>query len=83
MRNKKAQLGETMTWIVATIIIVVILTIFIYSSSILAKVKIINFPDLKVDSAENVWIETKTFLAFEFKDENQEIIENWIGEGSS
>ena len=36
---KKAQMGETITWIVATIIIFVIFFFFIFGSSILAKTK--------------------------------------------
>ena len=35
--NKKAQSGETVTWIVATLIIIVILLIAIYASFALAK----------------------------------------------
>ena len=34
--NKKGQIGETMTWIVATLIIIVILSISIFATSILA-----------------------------------------------
>ncbi len=43
-QNKNGQIGETMTWIVATIIIVVILTIsiFIASSASVLKSKIIQ-----------------------------------------
>lgn len=37
--NKKAQSGETITWIIATIIIIVILLISIYGASALAKSK--------------------------------------------
>ncbi len=37
--NKKAQLGDTLTWIVATIIIFVILSFFIFGSSVLGKTK--------------------------------------------
>jgi len=36
---KKGQIGSTLTWIVATIIVVVILGIFIYASDILAEGK--------------------------------------------
>jgi hypothetical protein len=35
MRNKKAQIGETMTWVIATIIIIVILIFSIFITSIL------------------------------------------------
>lgn len=39
MLNKKAQIGDTLIWIVATIIIFVILFFFIFGSSILGKTK--------------------------------------------
>ncbi len=37
IRNKRAQIGESMTWLVATIIIIVILTAFIFATSAIAK----------------------------------------------
>ncbi len=44
MLNKKAQIGDTLTWVVATIIIFVILFFFIFGSSILGKTKdVTNF----------------------------------------
>jgi len=40
LNNKnKGQVGETMTWVVATIIIIAILIISIYAASILANTK--------------------------------------------
>ncbi len=39
IRNKRGQLGETMTWIVATLIIIVLLSISIYVASLLADIK--------------------------------------------
>jgi len=39
IKNKKAQSGETVTWIVATLIIIIIMVIAIYGSSLLAKTK--------------------------------------------
>ena len=36
LNNKRAQIGETMTWVVATIIILVILAIAIYAASIMS-----------------------------------------------
>ena len=76
MLNKKnAQISDTMTWIVATIIIVVILMIFIYASSILAKTKVVSYkgPEKEVDL-----LETKTSLAFSINDNNKNKIEEWI-----
>lgn len=39
MYNKKGQVGETITWIVATVAIVVILMFFIFGSSLLGGTK--------------------------------------------
>ena len=46
LNSKKAQIGETLTWIIATIIIILIMVVFIYISSSLAeKTKIIDLKD--------------------------------------
>jgi hypothetical protein len=37
--NSKAQVGETLTWIVATILVVVLLIFFIFGSSLLSGTK--------------------------------------------
>lgn len=38
LRDKKAQIAETMTWVVATLIILVILTIAVFAASSMGKV---------------------------------------------
>src|SRR3989344_7874867 len=43
MLNKRGQASEAMTWIVATLIIIVLLGISIYAASLLSKLKIINY----------------------------------------
>ena len=80
MLNKKAQIGETLTWIIATLIIIGVLVLFIYSSSLLAKTKSLNIPELKMDSSEEVnWIEAKiSFAHIKSNNLNKEIIDNWI-----
>jgi len=51
MSNKKATIGATITWTVATIIILLVIIMFIYSSYILAKEKdLIEGVDLKLSS---------------------------------
>ncbi|MBU1129240.1 MAG: hypothetical protein KJ949_01255 [Nanoarchaeota archaeon] len=80
MLNKKAQLSETMTWIVATLVIIVILIIFIFISSSFAKVKNLTTQDLKLSSeGEDVDLfEFKTELAYNLtSEENKKIIDNW------
>jgi hypothetical protein len=46
MSNKKAQIGETLTWLIATIIIVAILIFFIFGASVFGQTKNVgNFKD--------------------------------------
>jgi ABC-type sulfate transport system permease component len=62
--NKKAQIGETITWTAATFIIIGILIIFLIFSSLLAKIKVINFNEIKSDvSDESPVFSMKTNLA--------------------
>lgn len=55
MFNKKAQIGETMTWVVATIIIIVILGIAIFASSFYnsssKKINIYNSKDVLISKS--------------------------------
>lgn len=44
-KNRRAQIGETLTWIVATLIIIILLTFFVYSSSLMGKAKKITLGD--------------------------------------
>lgn len=75
MPNKKGQISDTMNWIIATIIIVVVLMLFVYASSVLSKTKVVSYkgPETKVDL-----LETKTSLAFLINDDNKNKIEQWI-----
>ncbi len=80
--KKRAQLSDTMTWIVATLIIILILVIFVYASSLLAKThKAIS--SLKSigsgESGETVnLIEIKNSFAFERNKNNNLKIEEWL-----
>ena len=79
-KNRKAQVSDIMTWVVATIIILSILLLFVYASSLLAqKTKIIKAKDLKIDIGKEVdLLETKNWIAFDLASENEEkIIKNW------
>jgi hypothetical protein len=80
--NKKASIGETLTWIPATLIIVAALVIFLILSGLLAKMKIINIHSIKSDVEEDSpVIEMKTVLAhISAGDKNREIIDNILGE---
>lgn len=80
MLDRKGQIGEIMTWVVATIIIVVILILFVYASSVLAqKTKVIKVKGLKIDFKKDVdLLETKIEIVYSLSsDKNKEIIDEW------
>ena len=83
--KKRAQVSDTVTWVVATIIIIAILLIFIYISSVLSGENAVEKRSNSVlsggNSAEAVdWIALKTSLAYNLNDKNKEAIDTWIGE---
>ena len=80
LNSKKAQVGETVTWIVATIVLIAILLIFIFASSILAKSKSLKV-NLKANSEEDVsWIDSKTKMAYSLNNANKNKIIAWISQ---
>ena len=80
MINKKAQVGESITWIIATIILIVLLIIFIYASVALSKAKTIK-TNIKTDSIDSVdWINSKTQMAYSISASNKNKIEVWISQ---
>ena len=85
-KNKKAQVGETITWIVATLIIIGILLIFIYASVAMAKAKSIKSSEIsnqvssQINSGDIGWVEVKNNMAFSREGSNKDRIEGWINE---
>ena len=80
LNSKKAQVGETVTWIVATIVLIAILLIFIFASSTLAKFKSFKV-NLKDNSEEDVsWIDSKTKMAYSLNNANKNKIIAWISQ---
>lgn len=76
--NKRAQVGESITWVVATIILIVVLIIFVYVASALAKVK-----EIKLTNSEDLensvdWIDSKNQIAYSINSNNKMWIEEWI-----
>lgn len=78
-KNKKAQMAETITWVVATIIIIFLLVLSVYFSSILGKGKSVDKEDIKISQGEG-WVEVKNSLANMINGENKESIDIWINE---
>ena len=73
MYDRKAQIGETVTWMVATIVIVLVLAI-----SILATTFIIN-PDKKITFSEDKQkdlVASKSITSFLENDKNVELLKN-------
>jgi len=84
MLSKRGQVSDTMTWVVATVIIVVILLSFIFISSILAEAKNIpsNFASKFTSNYEKKsnWMNNKTQFALDINSNNENKILIWIKE---
>ncbi len=82
LKFKRAQISETMTWIVATIIIIVSLTFFVFLADVLAQEGAIkNFADKTTSGVSfelDKEVKAKTNMAFELNSLNKEKINNWI-----
>ena len=64
LNSKKAQVGETVTWIVATIVLIAILLIFIFASYILAISKSL-YVNLKANSEDDAsWNDSEPHRAY-------------------
>ena len=78
--NKKGQISDVMTWIIATIIILVILIAFIYISALVGqKTKIIKVEDLQFRLGKGFdFLGAKTDLAYGLaSDSDKAIIDEW------
>jgi len=85
LKSKKAQIGETMTWVIATIVIIGILLIFVFIASVFAEKEGMVVSLKRVFSGREVagvnWLSTKTSLAYDMNSLNKESkIEPWIKE---
>jgi hypothetical protein len=78
--SKRGQIGESITWVVATVILIILLIVFIYASIILSKAKFLRF-DAKADSENSAdWIGSKTEMAYSINDDNKNKIDVWISQ---
>lgn len=68
--NKKGQLGETMTWIVATLVILVLLALSLYAADFLAKAKSnpSSFFSLDYSKTDDILMDNSLFAYFNTKD---------------
>lgn len=74
-KNHKAQVGETMTWVVATIVIVVVL-----SFSILISINIFDDKEFGVERKTDL-LATKSLTGFLAGQSNLELIKNSVQSG--
>ena len=74
---KRSQTSEAMTWIVATLIIIVLLGISIYAASFLSKLKIINYE--KEKRSQDLVMEESLFAYFLIQDSSvqEKVFENF------
>jgi biopolymer transport protein ExbD len=80
MINKRGQVGESITWVVATIILIIMLIIFIYASIALSKTKYLK-PTIKTNSEDSFnWINSKTQIAYSINKDNKNKINEWISQ---
>ena len=82
LNNRRGILSDAMTWIVATIVIVILLIIFIYSANILGKANALrqNAKEILInDNSEgNIDLfEEKTLMGYKINLENKEKIDLW------
>jgi hypothetical protein len=78
--NKRGQVGETITWVIATLLLIAILLLFIYASIAMAKTKYLNL-DIKLSSGNSVdWINSKTQMAYSISSVNKNKIQVWISQ---
>jgi len=80
MTNKKGQVGESITWVVATIILIVLLIIFIYASIVLSEFKSLKINTKKISTGSADWIDSKTQMAYSISSSNKNKIQAWISQ---
>ncbi|MCX6749426.1 MAG: hypothetical protein NTW17_01625 [Candidatus Pacearchaeota archaeon] len=74
-KNKRAQMGETITWVVATVIIIAVLIFSIYLASLLANTrKTLVFAS--EERSEDIVMEKSLFAYFLADESQREIIYN-------
>ena len=69
--NKRAQIGETMTWVIATLVIVVILSI-----SILFTIPLGSDKQIRIEDKEKDFLATKSVTSFLSKKENIDLLDS-------
>ena len=78
INHKKGQTGETVTWLVATLVIIGILILFIYVSVLMSDVKGVSLGNLQTDLGKESQVLTeKTSISnVIMNNKNKETIDN-------
>lgn len=81
--NKKADVGKTLTWLIATIIIVIVLILFIYASSFLGSLNSLKVSVKKLGISDeplrtNLSINTKTAMAYVQTTSDKALVDAWL-----
>lgn len=86
-KSSRGQIAETMTWVVATIIVVVTLVVFIFISVSLSNPNSLkNIASKTVESftGDDVGdvsrLKIKSEFAFSLDERNKEVINNWLND---
>jgi hypothetical protein len=86
-KTRKGQVAETVTWVVATMIIILILIVSIFISVSLSKAKELSISGvvskvgsffISEDAGEISRLDTKTKLAISINEKDLEVINDWI-----
>ena len=85
--NKKGQVAETMTWAVATIIIIVTLVVSIFLSSKIADANDLIYSPKKIlesdyKRTEDLIMVKSVFVYFLSEGENKNLVYGWLNEKS-
>jgi hypothetical protein len=75
--NKRGEVGETLTWVFATLIIIFVIIFFVALSLLMSKFKTINAGDVQTDLGKNSeQLAVKTSIAEQLNNQNKQEIEN-------
>ncbi len=78
-KNKKAQVSDALTWVVATLVIIFLIVSSIYVSSLMGKSKTVEKQKIVISEEDSIdWIQEKTEFAFGINANNKDKIEIWI-----
>lgn len=75
-RDKRGDIGETVTWFIALLIILAIVLVSVWISFALSASKAIVVGDVKTDMGKSVQLAMKTNIAEQLNNENKQQIED-------